>query len=74
MEHKWDEMFLLLTENIYPEGMNKFQRDNWRKYSLKFTVKDGELFYGKRRAIKPDMRRRNYFKSFMLRPWEATLG
>uniref|UniRef100_A0AAV2M5D3 Integrase catalytic domain-containing protein n=1 Tax=Knipowitschia caucasica TaxID=637954 RepID=A0AAV2M5D3_KNICA len=25
--------------------MNKFQRDNWRKYSLKFTVKDGELFY-----------------------------
>ncbi|XP_040060716.2 uncharacterized protein LOC120835655 isoform X1 [Gasterosteus aculeatus] len=52
MEEKWEEVHKYLSEGLYPSGYGKSQKLNLRRYSEKFTLKNGELFIGERRAIK----------------------
>lgn len=68
MEAKWDELFLLLTEKKYPEGFTKVQKMSLRKYSKKFSVNDGELFYQNRRAIKSKEEAWRLFEEFHSTP------
>ncbi|XP_061588506.1 finTRIM family, member 67 isoform X1 [Cololabis saira] len=64
MEGKWDEVFKYLSEGIYPSGYNKSQKLNLRRYSEKFNLKDGELFFGERKAIKTSADAKTIFNEF----------
>lgn len=43
MEKKWDEVYALLSVESYPDGYDKAQRQNLRRYATKFKIK-GKYF------------------------------
>ncbi|XP_057694146.1 uncharacterized protein LOC130917077 [Corythoichthys intestinalis] len=68
MEEKWDEIHNLLFTGSYPEGYDRSQRQNLRRYASKFHLKDGELFFGSRRGIKSREETRRLFEEFHASP------
>ncbi|KAL7849620.1 hypothetical protein SRHO_G00212430 [Serrasalmus rhombeus] len=74
MEEKWENVYTLLSVGLYPTGYNKSQRQNLRRYAPKFHLKDGELFNGKRKAIKNKEVAKNLFKEFHSSPMGGHTG
>ncbi|XP_053573366.1 phosphopantothenoylcysteine decarboxylase isoform X2 [Bombina bombina] len=74
MEKKWEEVFNFLSVGVYPSGYNKSQKLNLRRHASKFTIKDGELFFGSRRAIKTKEEARMLFTEFHSPPFGGHSG
>uniref|UniRef100_A0AAR2JNS1 Gypsy retrotransposon integrase-like protein 1 n=1 Tax=Pygocentrus nattereri TaxID=42514 RepID=A0AAR2JNS1_PYGNA len=74
MEEKWENVYTLLSVGLYPTGYNKSQRQNLRRYASKFHLKDGELFNGKRKAIKNKEEAKNLLKEFHSSPMGGHTG
>ncbi|XP_023701118.2 uncharacterized protein [Paramormyrops kingsleyae] len=71
MEKKWEEIFNYLSKGLYSVGLDKGQRQTLRKYSSKFSIHDGKLFFGgtnQRRVIKTKEEAMNLFKEFHASP------
>uniref|UniRef100_A0A7N8Y8R1 Gypsy retrotransposon integrase-like protein 1 n=1 Tax=Mastacembelus armatus TaxID=205130 RepID=A0A7N8Y8R1_9TELE len=68
MEKRWEEVYNFLSLGTYPSGYSKSQKLNLRRYASKFKVKEGELFFGSRSAVKSKENARKLFKEFHSSP------
>ncbi|KAL2103786.1 hypothetical protein ACEWY4_000654 [Coilia grayii] len=68
MEEKYNEVHALLSAGSYPREYDKAKRQNLRRYASKFTMRDGELFFGTRRAVKTKEETRRLFTEFHSSP------
>ncbi|XP_023696748.2 52 kDa repressor of the inhibitor of the protein kinase-like isoform X1 [Paramormyrops kingsleyae] len=74
MENKWEELFTFLSVGAYPPGYDKSQRLSLRRYASKFTLQEGQLFFGTRRAIRTKEEARMLFKEFHSSPLGGHTG
>lgn len=74
MERKWEEIFHYLSKGSFPIEYRKSQRQNLRKYSAKFKIKEGELYFGARRVIKTKEEAKELFKVFHISPTGNHVG
>uniref|UniRef100_A0A3Q3L9J3 Integrase catalytic domain-containing protein n=1 Tax=Mastacembelus armatus TaxID=205130 RepID=A0A3Q3L9J3_9TELE len=72
--NRWDNLYKFISLGSYPDGYNKSQKLNLRRHASKFTVKDGDLFFEKRRAIKTKEEARKLFREFHSSPYGGHSG
>ncbi|XP_055008607.1 uncharacterized protein LOC110161145 isoform X2 [Boleophthalmus pectinirostris] len=63
-----NEVFDYLSRGKYPDGYNKSQKLSLKRYAQKFTIKEGQLFYGNRRVIHTRTEARSLFSEFHSSP------
>ncbi|CAH2329323.1 gag-pol fusion [Pelobates cultripes] len=68
METKYNNIVKFLGFGEYPPGYSKIQRQTFRKTTAKFTLKEGELFVGRRRLVKNEEEARRIFVEFHASP------
>ncbi|CAH2220544.1 gag-pol fusion [Pelobates cultripes] len=68
METKYNDIVQFLCFGEYPPGYSKTQRQTFRQTSAKFTLKEGEVFVGRRRVIKNEEEARRIFVEFHASP------
>ncbi|XP_060771024.1 tigger transposable element-derived protein 1-like isoform X4 [Neoarius graeffei] len=74
MEAKYDKIHGLLSLGSYPKDYDRTQRQNLRRYASKFSLRDGELFFGTRRAIRGKEEARSIFEEFHASPMGGHTG
>ncbi|XP_008427889.1 copper homeostasis protein cutC homolog isoform X1 [Poecilia reticulata] len=74
MERKWEEIFFYLSQRSFPEEFRKSQRQNLRRYATKFTLKEGELYFGNRKVVKTKEEAKELFKEFHISPTGFHMG
>uniref|UniRef100_A0A8C5MGN9 Ribose-5-phosphate isomerase n=1 Tax=Leptobrachium leishanense TaxID=445787 RepID=A0A8C5MGN9_9ANUR len=74
MEGKWEEVFNYVSMRAYPPGSDKAQKYSVKRYASKFTVKEDELFYGEKRAVKSREEARTLFSEFHISPDGKHMG
>ncbi|KAL2086477.1 hypothetical protein ACEWY4_017536 [Coilia grayii] len=74
MEEKYAEVHAFLSAGSYPRQYDKSKRQNLRRYAAKFTLRDGELFFGTRQAVKSKEEARRLFAEFHSSPLGGHTG
>ncbi|PIO13126.1 hypothetical protein AB205_0011640 [Aquarana catesbeiana] len=68
LENKWQEVYNYLAQGAYPSGSSKNDQRALRKYASNFSINEGNLFYGKRRAIQNKDEAKSIFNQFHTSP------
>ncbi|XP_043992635.1 copper homeostasis protein cutC homolog isoform X3 [Gambusia affinis] len=74
MERKWEDIFFYLSQRSFPEEFRKAQKQNLRRYATKFTLKEGELYFGSRKVVKTKEEAKELFKEFHISPTGSHMG
>uniref|UniRef100_A0A8C5PBT7 ribose-5-phosphate isomerase n=1 Tax=Leptobrachium leishanense TaxID=445787 RepID=A0A8C5PBT7_9ANUR len=74
MEHKWEEVFNLLSAGVYPPECVKSQKYTLKCYASKFTLQGEDLFFEDKKAVKSREEARALFEEFHIAPNGKHLG